>query len=62
MTPNHRIVLDVERLDDYYERMMDEVYVAHHTYPTYIKKYNSYPEDPNDPGLYAGDIVSFAGY
>lgn len=62
MTPNHRITLDVARLDAEYEKMMDDVYLQHHTYPTYIKKYNSYPEDPNDPGLYAGDISAYAGY
>ena len=60
---NHRIVLDIARLDKQaYEDAMDQLYLLHHVYPTYIKKYNSYPEDPNDPGLYAGDISAYAGY
>lgn len=31
---NHKITLNVTRLDTYYENMMDEVYLMHHTYPT----------------------------
>lgn len=30
----HRITLDIAKLDAYYEKMMDEVYLAHHQYPS----------------------------
>lgn len=59
---NHKINLDIARLDAYYENMMDEVYLEHHTYPTYITRKKWYPDDPDDPGLYAGDISAYAGY
>lgn len=37
---NHRITVDVERLDAYYENMMDDVYLMHHTYPTNLTHMN----------------------
>ena len=60
---NHRITLDVARLDKQaYDDAMNELFLLHHVYPTYIKRKNWYPDDPDDPGLYAGDISAFAGY
>lgn len=31
---DHRISVDQRMLNNYYERMMDEVYLLYHTYPT----------------------------
>lgn len=35
--PNHKINLDIAKLDAEYEQMMDDVYLLHHTYPTNLK-------------------------
>ena len=34
----HRIQIDVARLDAEYEKMMDDVYLLHHTYPTNLTR------------------------
>jgi hypothetical protein len=49
---NHRITLDVARLDAYYEKMMDEVYLLHHTYPTNLTHINMTDADLVEYGEY----------
>lgn len=39
----HKINLDIARLDAYYENMMDDVYLEHHTYPTNLARMNQTP-------------------